>query len=77
MILATHADAGILNESRSISRAGTHIFLSENEPKPKLNGPILTISQIIKTVMASAAEAELAVLFITAKKMIPLRHTLI
>ena len=27
--------------------------------------------------MASAAEAELAALFITAKKMIPLRHTLI
>ena len=27
--------------------------------------------------MSSAAEAELAALFITAKKMIPLRHTLI
>ena len=27
--------------------------------------------------MASAAEAEMAALFITAKKMIPLRHTLI
>ena len=57
MILAAHADAGFLNESRSRSRAGAHIFLSENEPKPKLNGPILTIAQIIKTVMASAAEA--------------------
>ena len=77
MILAVHVDAGFLNESRARSRAGTHIFLSENEPKPKLNGPILTIAQIIKTVMASAAEAEMAALFITEKKMIPLRNTLI
>ena len=77
MILASHADAGFLNESRARSRAGAHIFLSENEPKPKLNGPILTISQIIKTVMALAEEAEMAALFITAQKMIPLRNTLI
>ena len=77
MILAAHADVGFLNESKSRSIEGAHIFLSENEPKPKLNGPILIISQILKTVMASAAEAEMAALFITAKKMIPLRHTLI
>ena len=77
MMLAAHADAGFLNKSRARSRVGAHIFLSENEPKPKLNGPILTISQIIKTVMASEGEAEMAVLFITAKKMLPLRHTLI
>ena len=48
MILAAHADAGFLNESRARSRSGAHIFLSENEPKPKLNGRILTIAQIIK-----------------------------
>ena len=77
MALAVHADAGFLNESRARSRAGAHIFLSENEPKPKLNGPVLTIAQIIKTVMASAAEAEMAALYITAKNMIPLRNTLI
>ena len=77
MILAAHADAGFLNESRARSRAGAHIFLLENEPKPKLNGPILTIAKIIKTVMASAAEAEMAALFITAKNMIPLRNTII
>ena len=57
MILAAHADVVFLNESRARSRVGAHIFLSENEPKPKLNGPILTIAKIIKTVMASAAEA--------------------
>ena len=67
MILAAHADAGSLNESRVRIRSGAHIFLSENEP----------IAQILKTVMASAEEAEMAALFITAKKMIPLGNTLI
>ena len=67
MILAAHVDAGFLNKSRARSRAGAHIFLSENEPKPKLDGPILTIAQIIKTAMASAAEVEIAALYITAK----------
>ena len=68
MILAAHADAGFLHELWARSRAGAHILLSENEPKPKLNGPILTIAQIIKTVMASAAESEMAALFITEKR---------
>ena len=77
MILAAHADARFLNESRARSRSGAHIFLSENEPRPKLNGPVLTIAQIVKTVMDSAEEAEMAALFVTAKQMIPLRYTLI
>ena len=77
MILAAHADAGFLNKSKARSRAGAHIFLSENKPKPKLNGPVLTISQIIKNVMASAAEDEMPALYITAKKMTPLRNKLI
>ena len=77
MILAAHADSGFLNESIAKSRAGEHIFLSENEPKPKLNGPVLTIAQIIKTVIASASEAEMVTLYITAKKVLPLCNTLI
>ena len=77
MILVAHAEAGVLNESKSRRRAGTHILLSENEPKQKLNGPVLTIGQIMKNVMASAAESEISALFDTGKKMIPLRNTLI
>jgi hypothetical protein len=77
MILCAHADAGFLNESQSRSRAGAHIFLSENEQFPRFNGAVLSIAQIIKFVMASAAEAELAALFITAREMIPHRQTLI
>ena len=57
MILAAHTDAGFLNESKSRIQEGAHILLSENEPKQKLNVPVLTIAQIIKTVMTSAAEA--------------------
>ena len=77
MILAAHSDAGFNNESKARSRAGSQIFLSEIDPKPEWNGAILTIAQIIKFVMSSAAEAELGALYITAKEMVPIRQTLI
>ena len=57
MILAAHVDTVFLNKSKSCSRAGAHIFLSENNPKPKFNGTVLTIKLIIKLVMALRAEA--------------------
>jgi hypothetical protein len=76
MILAAHSDASFLTEPGSRSRAGAYIFLSENDPVPRVNGPILSIAQIIKFVMASAAEAELAALYITARDMVPMRNTL-
>ena len=47
---------------------GAHIFLSEIEPKPKLNGTVLIIAQIIKTVMASEAEAEMVELLSQQKR---------
>jgi hypothetical protein len=77
MILCAHANAGFLNESQSCSHAGAHIFLPENDPYPHFNSAVLSIAQIIKFVMASAAECGLAALFITARKMIPHRQTLI
>jgi hypothetical protein len=77
MILCAHADAGFLNETNSRSRVGAHIFLSENDPFPRFNSNVLSIAQIIKFVMASAAESELAALFVTAHEMIPHRQTLI
>ena len=76
MVLAAHSDAGFNNESRSRSRAGAHIFLSENDSIPRWNGPLLTIAQIMKYVVSSAAEAEMTALFLTAKDMVPLRNTL-
>lgn len=62
MILCAHADAGFLNETHSRSRVGAHISLSEDDPFPQFNGAILAIAQIIKFVMASAAESKLAAL---------------
>jgi hypothetical protein len=78
MVLCAHLDAGFLNETNSHSRAGAHIFLSEKKPFPRFNGAVLSIDQIIKFVTVSAGESELAALvFVTARKMIPHRQTLI
>ncbi len=77
MVLCTHADAGYLNKTWSHSRAGAHIFLLEDNPSPSFNGAVLTIATIIKFVMASAAEAKLAALFIAAHKMVLHQQTLI
>jgi hypothetical protein len=76
IVLATHSDAGFANETKSRSRAGAHIFLSENDPIPRWNGPVLTIAQIMKYVVSLAAEANMTALFLTAKEMVPLRNIL-
>lgn len=76
MILAAHSDASYLSESKARSRAGGHFFLSENNEFPTNNGAVLTISQIIKAVMSSAAEAELGALFINSQEAIPQRQLL-
>ena len=77
MVLAAHSDAEYLNVTKAHSRAGAHRMLSENVPAPTYNGPVLTVAQIIQNVMSSAAESELAGLFICAKAMVPLRQSLI
>ena len=64
MILSTQSGTLYLNVSLARSRAGAHIMLSKNTPVPALNGPVLTIAQVIKNVMSSAAEVELSGLFI-------------
>ena len=47
---------------------------SEDFPMPSFNIPVLTIAQIIKNVMSSASEAELAGLYVCDKEMVPLRQ---
>ena len=76
MVLAPHSDTAYLNETCTRSRVGSHIFCSYNDLIPHDNGPILSLAQIINVVMSSYYEAELSGLFITAKAMVPLRHTL-
>ena len=77
MILVGHSDASYINKSKARSLSEAHIILSEDKPVPKINGSVLTIAQMIKFVMSSAAEADMTGLNIAAKEMVPLRHTLI
>ena len=65
MVLAVHSDASYLSESKARSRAGGHFFMSNDDAIPSNNGAILNVSQIIKAVMSSDAEAELGALFIS------------
>ena len=68
MILCGHADTGYPNKTNVQSRAGAHMYLLENDPIPRFNGAILTIATIIKCVMASAAETELAAISLQRAK---------
>jgi len=76
MILAAHSNASFLSELNSGSQAGAHIFLSKDDPIPQHNGPILTIAQLIKFVMALAAKTKLSAMYNTARDMVPLQNTL-
>ncbi len=68
MVLAVHSDASCLNEEEARSRADGHHFLSEDVPLPRNNGAIHNVTEIIKGVMSSAAEAELGAMYINARK---------
>jgi hypothetical protein len=85
MILHISSDASYLSASEGRSRLGGYFFLSNipktvpplpDDPPAKPNGPILVNSSIIKSVVSSAAEAELAALFYNAKDGCSLRTTL-
>ena len=63
MILALHSDAPYLSMPESKSRAAGHFYLSKNKDEIFNNGAVMTLSKIIKHVLASASEAETAALF--------------
>ena len=50
--------------------------MASNIAVPKNNGAVHTVAQIIKTIMSSAAEAELGALYINFREEIPARHLL-
>ena len=76
-MLHNHSDAAHLAASNARSGAGGHTFLgNRNNNKQIHNGPITILAKTIKHVMASAAEAEIAALFMNAKEALPLRITL-
>ena len=76
MVLAGHSDASYLSETKARSRAGGHFFMDSDTTYPNNNGAVLTIAQIIKAVMSSAAEAELGALYINCREAIPARQLL-
>ncbi len=67
MVLAVDSNASYLSKLKACSRMGKHMFMAGRDDIPTNNGAVLNISQIIRAVMSSAAEAELGALFMNAK----------
>ena len=84
MILHVARNVSYLCEELARSRPGGHFFVSNrlvnNGDKPPTlstnNDAIHTLCQLIKTVMYSAAEAEIGATFINAKDALPIRTTI-
>jgi hypothetical protein len=76
MELITHADASYLSETGARSRAGGIMWLGDSQHPNQINGAVTCICKIIDTVVASAAEAEYAGLFILAQEAEALRIAL-
>ena len=75
-VLSGHSDASYLSEFKSQSRAGGHFsWRTSRQIRPTMVLS-LTISQIIKAVMSSAAEAELCALFVNWREVIQERIVL-
>jgi hypothetical protein len=72
MVLSVHMVASYLSEPGGKSRAAGHFYLSNCNDKDFNNGPILTLSTIIKHVMLLASKAELAALCYGCKLAAPL-----
>ena len=75
MILRIDSDAAYLVAPEARSRAGGYQYLS-NKAGTLFNGPVLILAKVIKNVMASATEAELAALFMNAQEAVALRNCL-
>ena len=83
MVLAVCSDAAYLALPNARSRAAGHFFLTDLPsatslpPNPKLNGAIHVLCKTIRTVAASASEAETGSLFLNAQEAVPIRTALI
>jgi hypothetical protein len=73
MVLAVHSNESYSSKPEAQSQAGGHFFLSRDTTVPPNNWAILNIAHIIKNVMSSATEAELAGLYIMACKAVYIR----
>ena len=82
MIIHGDTDASYLVLPKDRSRIAGYLFLRNHPPptdtpKPKLNGPILTVCQTINNVVALEAEAETGGMLLNGQKMVPIRNTII
>ena len=82
MILYVDSDAAYLVKPNAKSRMAGFYYLSTHPEKlngkpPPLNGAIHIVCKTIPHVMASAAESEMAGLFMNAQEIIPIQHALI
>ena len=75
MILKIHSDAAYLVEPEARSRAGGFFYLGDSNDQI-INGSILVLAKVIKNVVSSASEAEVAALFMNARLALPLRVAL-
>ena len=86
MILHVESDASYLSESKARSRVAGYYYLSNNTTNNTAfddtdyvampNGPVHVLCQIMKEVVSSAAEAEVAGLFHNARDACPMRIAL-
>eukprot|EP00957_Ditylum_brightwellii_P066938 5080600-Ditylum_brightwellii.AAC.2 len=84
MVLHVHSDVSYLSKTEARSRPGGKFFVSEKlnsytkppSQLPKNNGAVHTECTKIRTVMVSAAEAEVGALFINSKAAVGLRIAL-
>jgi hypothetical protein len=87
MILHVESDASYLSESKARSRAAGYFYLScaPNHPSkasspadaaPPINGAITVLCNIMREVLSSASEAELAALYYNARESVSIRHAL-
>ena len=70
MILNIHLEASYISETIARSRVAGNYMLDSNPSKGKpikMNGAVYVFCEILKFVVASAAEAELGALFLNAK----------
>ena len=87
MVLHVESDASYLTAPKARSRAAGYLFLSSqpndlnkppapNDPPPPGNGAIHVLCTIMRKVISSATEAELAALFHNGKEACPIRTAL-
>ena len=76
MTLHVQSDASYLSRNNARSVAGAIFYMGNKDHAEFINGSVLAISTIIPAVVASAAEAEYAALFIAAQEAVDLRNIL-